>query len=214
MTVPKDTLPGRVSLSCAFCGKTYSIKRSQFLRGNARFCSPVCHGQHQRSQSILLAEERFWANVAKSEEPDGCWLWLGSAKTGTHGNFKIGDRRVQASHFAWELANGRPVPDGRWVLHHCDNPPRVRPDHLYVGTHLDNVRDAVERDRYAIGIALHRDTRARGTHHGSAKLREADVVAIRVKRTEGATLLQLAREFGISRSQVHRIVHDEAWQHL
>lgn len=214
MTAPKDTLPGRVSLTCTFCGTVYSIKRSQFLRGNARFCSRVCKEANQKRQTILSAEDRFWANVIKSDAPNGCWLWIATAATGKHGTFYVGGGKVQASHFAWESANGRPVPEGLWVLHHCDNPPCVRPDHLYVGTHLDNVRDAVERDRYAIGNALHHDTRSRGERHGTAKLREVDVLAIRAKRTAGASLSQLAAEFGISKSQVHRITHSESWQHL
>jgi len=214
MTAPKDTLPGRVSLSCAFCGKTYSIKRSQFLRGNARCCSRACKEADQKQLTVLSAEDRFWANVIKSDDPNGCWLWSAAAATGKHGTFYVGGGKVQASHFAWESANGRPVPEGLWVLHHCDNPPCVRPDHLYVGTHLDNVRDAIERDRYAIGNALHHATRARGERQGSAKLRDADVLAIRAKSRAGASLRQLAAEFGISKSQAGRIVRGEVWQHL
>ena len=76
-----------------------------------------------------MTPEGFWARVDKSARPDGCWLWTGRAQRG-YGVWRTtrgrGRRTVhRAHHFAWELVNG-PVPDGLWVLHHCDNPPCIK----------------------------------------------------------------------------------------
>jgi hypothetical protein len=91
-------------------------------------------------------EQRFWPRVRKST---GCWEWTGGRyKSGGYGQFKASVGQVRAHRFSWELHNG-PIPDGMWVLHRCDNPPCVRPEHLYLGTVRENVRDMIERGRGA-----------------------------------------------------------------
>lgn len=83
----------------------------------------------------------FWDFVTKTHE-HGCWPWTGPADKKGYGRWggKV------ASRHSWELANG-PITDGLWVLHHCDNPPCVNPRHLYLGTVVENARDAVARGR-------------------------------------------------------------------
>ena len=83
----------------------------------------------------------FWSRVSRTES---CWLWTGPVDRkgyGLHGG------RGLAHRISWEMANGRAVPEGLFVLHHCDNPPCVNPAHLYDGTHQDNVNDMVARGR-------------------------------------------------------------------
>ena len=94
-------------------------------------------------------QERSWEKVNKTGE---CWVWTGATKGGGYGNFTDyadgAKRHVLAHRFSWELHNG-PVPAEKpLVLHHCDNPPCVRPDHLFVGTHRDNITDAIEKGRF------------------------------------------------------------------
>jgi hypothetical protein len=95
------------------------------------------------------AEDRFWAKVEKTE---GCWLWTGSRRPpGGYGQFRSANQQMVSTHrFSWELHNGL-IPPGLCVCHRCDNPACVRPDHLFLGTMLDNNRDmmAKGRDRYA-----------------------------------------------------------------
>lgn len=90
--------------------------------------------------------ERFWEKVRKS---DGCWEWTGSRNAAGYGKLSegaAGSPRLRAHRVSWELANG-PVPAGLWVLHRCDNPPCVRPDHLWLGTRLDNMQDCARKGR-------------------------------------------------------------------
>lgn len=94
--------------------------------------------------------ERFWEKVAIAG-PDDCWPWEKS--TDGHGYGQISNRFGSgspecASRVAWELANERPVPDGLFILHTCDNPPCSNPTHLYPGTQADNGRDMAERVRW------------------------------------------------------------------
>ena len=89
-------------------------------------------------------EERFWYHVNKT---DGCWEWTGYRDKVGYGRFKMGTKKVFMSHrAAYTLFKG-PIPDGLLVCHRCDNPSCVNPDHLFLGTHLDNNLDCVNKDR-------------------------------------------------------------------
>jgi len=89
--------------------------------------------------------ERFLSKVTIA--PSGCWEWTGWTAHG-YGYFRHDDGRDwRAPRASYELFVG-PIPEGMNVLHHCDNPPCVRPDHLYAGTSSDNMRDCVVRGRH------------------------------------------------------------------
>lgn len=95
-----------------------------------------------RPQTSLA--ERFWEKVVKSE---GCWEWSGArSKHGRYGIINVGGRSTKAHRVSWELNRG-PIPPGAKVLHHCDNPPCVRPDHLFIGTQADNLADGRRKGR-------------------------------------------------------------------
>jgi hypothetical protein len=100
---------------------------------------------HKSRQIPLL--ERFM-NFVIPEPNSGCWLWLGTMDP--HGYAKIGmghNKRQQASHIAMRLFRDG-VPDGFLVMHRCDNPACVNPDHLTIGTHKDNAIDKIKKGRW------------------------------------------------------------------
>lgn len=145
-------------------------------------------------------QRRFWSRVQKS---DGCWTWTGS-KDGDGYGFVGRDR---AHRFSYELANG-PIPKGLCVLHTCDNPPCVRPDHLFLGTHADNVAD-----RHAKGRDSHkpRVPVRIGEAQPMAKLTNAVVAEIRAAYATGTSTRDLAKRHGVSQPTISRVVRGRLW---
>lgn len=142
--------------------------------------------------------ERFWAKV-KRDEP-GCWVWTASKFWDGYGKFRLGATMVKAHRISFEIHNGQ-IPDGLHVLHKCDNPACVNPEHLFSGSHAENMAD---KEAKARGVSF------RGSKHGRAKLTEADVAVIRAAR--GVTQQQLADQFGVSNQLISRIKSGGIWR--
>jgi hypothetical protein len=172
----------------------------------------------------------FWSKVSKS---DGCWEWMGGKDKDGYGKITYMWRGLRAHRLSWELTYGV-IPQGLDVLHRCDNPPCVRPDHLFLGTHGDNNRDMKEKGRTATGIRngsyTHPELRPRGNRHGSrthpeclrrgemvntAKLAGGDVVEIRNLYARGKyTQKQIALLFGVKQPEISSIIRRETWTHV
>lgn len=125
--------------------------------------------------------DRFWEKVQRTE--DGCWPWTGATYPFGYGAIGRGHMRVEAAHrVSWELHHG-PIPAGLKVLHRCDNPPCVNPEHLFLGTQADNMRDKQLKGR------------------ARKRLTTAQVVDILARHTESHAAL--AREYGVTRQAVY-----------
>ena len=157
---------------------------------------------------MIAAGTRFWSKVDRSK-PVGCWPWLAASDKDGYGFFKVTHRlgvyqQTRAHRYSLEMALGRKLEPGEMALHHCDNPPCVNPDHLYIGTISDNTRDAVGRGRPR-----------RGVENAASKLTVADVLAIRAWYAAGGTRQQdIAARFGVSQGAVGRIVLGRTWTHV
>lgn len=123
---------------------------------------------------------------------DGCWGWTGATNGRGYSQLGVGRSHVYGHRLSYEIHHGV-VPSGLFVLHRCDNPPCTNPAHLFVGTHSDNMRDAIYKGR-------------RGT------LTVDQVVEIRRLRAAGVTYRVLAPAFGISESNVGMIVNRQTWK--
>ena len=106
------------------------------------------------------------------------------------------------SRLALALHTGKSLKN-KQALHHCDNPRCVNPEHLYIGTISDNMKDSHDRSRYVVGSS-----------NPAAKLNESDVRKIRRRWDRGWTTRKLADCFGIHREHVYRIIHRNSWKHV
>lgn len=103
-------------------------------------------GSPRPPRVIGQAERRFWEKVDKTGD---CWVWTGARDSGRfqYGIFAAAGRTlVKAHRFSYELHQGA-IPDGMVICHRCDNPPCVRPDHLFAGTQKDNIHDMDAKGR-------------------------------------------------------------------
>lgn len=130
----------------------------------------------------------------------GCWIWLAGLNAQGYGQIKAGRQgstTYRAHRVSYQMAKG-PIPLGMCVLHRCDVKACVNPEHLFLGTYADNIRDKVLKNRQAKGVT-----------HGMAKLSVEQVKRI---RSDHRTLREIGLEFGISQSQASAIKSRKNWR--
>jgi hypothetical protein len=164
----------------------------------------------------------FWSRVdcdgpipAHRPEIGPCWIWTGSKLPSGYGTLTFRQVSYRATRFALVLTHGA-IPEGMRALHHCDNPPCVRPSHLFMGTQKANMRDAQNKGRTG-GFITDRTLGHHGESHHSARLTEDQVRAIRRRiASDGRRGQQrrLAREYGISETVLSKIVRGDLWKHV
>jgi hypothetical protein len=161
-----------------------------------------------------MNDERFWSLVDR-HGPNGCWEWQGATTGFGHGTYWIrgskseNEGRKACHRYSWELLRG-PIPDGLWVLHRCDNPRCVNPNHLFLGTCKDNNQDMWRKGRHPVTIYM-----AHGEENPNSKLTARQVHEIRVAYVpRKVSLSMLASRYGVAKSTVRRIVQGEAWRHV
>ena len=147
-------------------------------------------------------EERFWAKVAIIPEHP-CWEWTAVKWGNGYGSITIKGRMQSAHRVSYEMAYGS-FDKSLHVLHRCDNPGCVRPDHLFLGTHQDNTKDKVSKNRQS---AL------KGVVNPKSKLTEEQVLEIRSLRGF-YDLKTLAKVFNVSFCTISDICRGKTWQHI
>lgn len=188
------------------------------------YTPPRVHNDGPVPKSVA---ERFWKHIIT--HPDGCWEWVGATKQGGYG--KIGQslpvqRTLQAHRVSWEIHYG-PVPKGIDVLHTCDNPPCCRPDHLFLGTQVDNSRDMVRKGRHVSKtrpeslrrgdnhpFRLRPETVLRGEKNSRAKLTEETIREIRMWHQQGTSQQTIANRYGVDQTTISTVVRRKTWKHV
>lgn len=162
--------------------------------------------RHRYHGHMRNAADRFWGKV---EVTPGCWLWMGARDTNGYGNFYLAGRTTKAHRFALETVCG-PLGIGMQACHRCDNPPCVRPDHLFPGTALENQRDSVTKGR---SLSPGPRRASRGEDRWSAKVNAVQVAELRALYATGEWRQRdLGIRFGIGQAQVSRIVNGRKWK--
>lgn len=148
---------------------------------------------------------RFWQKVDR-RGPDECWEWTASTQAGGYGQFRVSRprRKVRAHIMAYQISKG--PTNGLLVCHSCDNPPCCNPQHLWLGTHDDNMKDAAAKKRF-------RGHNMKGEANPRAILKIPDVQCIREQIAGGKTNIAIAAQYGVTHSMISRIRLGKAWTH-
>lgn len=162
-------------------------KRKEF------FVCKSCKNPFPRPEKKRLhcsVECQFWANVNKT---DSCWLWIAGGHKFGYGEFRDNGKLIRAHRFSYELHNGA-IPANKSILHHCDNPRCVNPDHLYAGTQAENTRDMIVRDRAGV-------------------LSFSDVADIRMRLAKKESCASIGRAYGVTGACIVLIKNGKSHNH-
>ncbi len=143
--------------------------------------------------------ERLWDKVLKTET---CWIWQGSLKQNGYGQISENRKKLYPHRVSYIFHKGL-IPENMNVCHSCDNRRCVNPQHLFLGTQADNMNDMNNKGRHA-----------RGTKTNMSKLTDIQVIEIRSKYSSGIKNAVLCKEYGVSHSTIHRVVHNKLWIHV
>ena len=158
----------------------------------------------------LSIQERFWNKVKKSDNPDDCWIWIASKLKSGYGMFGYykGPRPVRsilahrvsyALHHNLKLENIADL----YILHRCDNPSCVRPNHLFSGSQKDNIDDMISKGRKVVLVG-----------EAISKLREHEVLEIKRLLKEKTKISVIARQFKVGEATIHSIKTGNTWKWL
>ena len=159
-----------------------------------------------RGQRVYSPIERIQRMVVV-DLATGCWNWTGSTTNG-YGRLITGSRTsgtrktISAHRFSYQELKGE-IGSGLYVCHSCDNKKCVNPNHLFLGTHQDNVDD--------------RESKGRNNHVtkervGTAKLTETDVISAKRLRDKGLSFQEIADRFAVGKHAVMRAIKGETWK--
>jgi HNH endonuclease len=175
--------------TAGYCGRHYMAWRRN---GDTELRQEQIHGK-------TLAERV----AAYTRRGRGCWEWIGTRNPAGYGVLNVRESARLAHRIAYTLAYGQ-IPEGLHVMHRCDNPGCVRPDHLSVGTIADNNADMDAKGR-------RRSNPPKGSTNPNAKLTEASVRAIRRSSVMGVVL---ARKYGVSQTIISAVRRGLTWRHV
>lgn len=148
-------------------------------------------------------EERMSSKTIKGN-PNECWNWTGSLDTAGYACIRVNKKLCRASHVAFELSSGDKVPNGMIIMHSCDNPACVNPNHLSVGTPLLNSTDKINKGR---------GKWVKGEEHGMTKTTKKQVEEIRHLFSQGNhTYTSLALIYNVTRTTISNIVRKKTWK--
>lgn len=195
--------PKPVPTVCVGCGVGFLARPATGKWPAQKYCSVPCRAD---AKTVPLMD-KFWPRFTRG---DGCWLWAAGKTRAGYGFLAYRGQMIYAHRLSWEVHRG-PIPPNTEVCHNCpggDNPGCVNPEHLFLGSHIDNMADCTAKGRRnTSGIGSRR-----GERHPAAKMTEADVHAIRARSSERHK--DIARDFGVTRPAITAILARRSWSHI
>lgn len=153
-----------------------------------------------------MTDEEFWDNVSVSSDNE-CWEWVGTLNDHGYGRLNYRGKDDRSHRVSWRMKNGD-IPDNLFVLHKCDNRKCVNPNHLFLGTQLDNMQDMSRKGRGKPFVGI-------GSRNPKSKLTENDVLTIRkLHQNKNYTCVQLSKMYKVTDVQISAIIHRKAWKHI
>jgi hypothetical protein len=187
MVKPGTEQAPHIDIECKQCSKGFRALVSDVNRGQRRFCSTDCRNDSMRTPDPYRAFEY--------EPTTGCWLWYLATNDAGYGSFRVNGKTVLAHRKFFERTKG-PIPNGFHVCHKCDTPQCVNPDHLFLGTASDNMRDMHKKGRWKpLDLKV-------GVRHPMSKLTEDDV---RLIRASEKSLPVLAAQFRVHAATIRSV---------
>jgi predicted XRE-type DNA-binding protein len=182
----------RDAVSKSYCDKHY---RRLLKRGNVND-----HGSRKVDDGNAI--ERFHQKY--KIDASGCWLWIGGTRPNSKGvqyprHWSDDQKSIGAHRFSFELVHGA-IPKSMYVCHKCDTPLCVNPDHLFIGTHHDNMRDMVQKKRSFTGRGENKKGRAKLTDQQANQIRKMEI-----------SQSKIAAMFGVSQTTIGRIKRQESY---
>jgi len=150
----------------------------------------------------LSEVERFEKHIFYS--PCGCWYWTGNQRKKTgYGGFRFNGKMMLSHRVSWLLFKGE-IGENH-VLHKCDNPSCVNPDHLFLGTHVDNMNDMKIKGR-AVSF--------QGSLHANSILTESEVLDIKKLLNFSHKQVSIAKTYGVDKTTIQNISSGKTWKHV
>jgi len=149
-------------------------------------------------------KKRFFDKVEIPEDTSKCWIWTGSIGGCRYGGFLFNGKVDLAHRVSWMIHNGK-IPDGMCVCHHCDNTKCVNPEHLFVGTQIDNIKDMCQKNR---------QRSLSGESNPQAKMTDLIVKEIKELYKIGMKTCEISVLLNINRSTIENIKYGRRWKHI
>lgn len=212
MAISDDTTQIPYGYCQCGCGQKTKLARQSHTKSKHTRGEPFKYifGHSTKKKPLEQRIAEFWNRVNKDGsipvhclELGQCWEWTGSHDKDGYGQFSYTTGKQRATRIMWVFIYGE-IPDGLFVLHKCDNPKCVRPDHLWLGTNIDNMRDRSQKGR-----------QCRGEKQRNAKLTETQIIDIRRRYAVGNVSYNvLSAEYHINKTTISQIILRKTWKHL
>jgi hypothetical protein len=148
--------------------------------------------------------EKFWLFVNKNAN-NGCWEWTGKLYRNGYGNFQFKGISYLAHRISYKLEYGQ-IENNLFALHKCDNRKCINPEHLFLGTHIDNMKDMTNKNRQAD---------FKGVQKYNSKLNDDAVIYIRNNYIPFKNMAKdLAEKYGVSTQIIYNVANGNIWKHV
>jgi hypothetical protein len=202
--IPKKPRGNRITWLCKCdCGNEKIALGEKLINGKTRSCGCIT------SPPLEEANEKTRKKIKKQSyinTKTGCWEWQKYLNRCGYGQISYRGNHARAHRISWIVFKGD-IPEGLCVLHKCDNPKCINPDHLFLGTRKDNNDDMRLKGR-------RNDVGAPGIRARHAKFNDEQILNIRTYENTWKNCEILGKQFDVSPNTIYRILKRETWKHL